>query len=354
MSYTASSAESRANSRPGLSPGSRPKARPLAIGDTLGLVAPSGSTKDAKAVANGIVALEKLGFKVQAGRSCSARRYGYLAADDKLRAADINEFFADPEVDGIVCFKGGYGTPRMLDLIDYSVVAANPKVFVGYSDITAIHLAFARYAGFPTFHGLMASSLAGSVDSFSREAWLACLTGDQALGELHYPPAKSARPAAEASLTLAGQAMVDEPVGPRALVTGRTTGVLMGGNLSLVAALTGTPYALEPEGKILFLEDVNEEPYRVDRMLTQLKLAGVFERCEGVVLGSWTHCEPEDPQRSLTLLQVFTDIIAPAGKPVLMDFPAGHCLPTLSLPLGVEAVLDADAGTLTITESATA
>jgi muramoyltetrapeptide carboxypeptidase len=301
----------------------------------LGLVAPSGSTKDAKAVAKGVAALEKLGFKVLVGRSCLAERYGYLAADDRLRASDINDFFADPQVHGIVCFKGGYGTPRMLDLIDYSVVAANPKIFIGYSDITAIHLAFAHFAGFPTIHGLMASSLAGKMDSFSRESWLACLTNSQALGQLPYPQPKPETP------------------GPGALVPGRAKGVLMGGNLSLVAALTGTPYALQPEGKIVFLEDVNEEPYRVDRMLTQLRLAGVFERCNGVVLGSWARCGPEDPEHSLTLLQVFQDVIAPAGKPVLMGFPAGHCLPTLSLPLGVEAVLDADAGTLTVTEAAT-
>jgi muramoyltetrapeptide carboxypeptidase len=332
------------------------------MGDTLALVAPSGSTKDAKAVAKGIAALEKLGFKVRVGRSCSAERYGYLAADDSLRAADINEFFADPQVQGIVCFKGGYGTPRMLDLIDYSVVAANPKVFVGYSDITGIHLAFARYAGFPTFHGLMASSLAGKVDSFSLDSWLGCLTSAQPLGELPYPQPKPAKPAAGNASSPSGTtgpaglvASSDqaEPTGPSSLVPGRAKGVLMGGNLSLVAALTGTPYALEPEGKIVFLEDVNEEPYRVDRMLTQLRLAGVFERCEGIVLGPWTHCEPEDPERSLTLLQVFTDVISPAGKPVLMGFPAGHCMPTLSLPLGVEVVLDADAGTLRVTEAAT-
>ena len=337
------------------------KPRPLVFGDTLGLVAPSGSTKDAKAVAKGVAALEKLGFKVLLGRSCLAERYGYLAAEDRLRASDINDFFADPQVDGIVCFKGGYGTPRMLDLIDYSVVAANPKVFVGYSDITAIHLAFARFAGFPTIHGLMASSLAGKMDSFSRESWLACLTSSRALGELPYPQPKTVPPTAEAPLAAVAstvtaftvQTEAAEPAGPCSLVPGRATGILMGGNLSLVAALTGTPYALQPEGKILFLEDVNEEPYRVDRMLTQLRLAGVFERCEGVVLGSWTHCEPEDPERSLTLLQVFKDVIAPCGKPVLMGFPAGHCLPTLSLPLGVEAVLDADAGTLRVTEAAT-
>ena len=332
------------------------KAKALVIGDTLGLVAPSGSTKDAEAVTRGKTALENLGFKVRLGRSCSAPRYGYLAADDTLRASDVNEFFADPQVNGIVCFKGGYGTPRILDLIDYSLVAANPKVFVGYSDITALHLAFARYAGFPTFHGLMAISLSGSVDSFSREAWLACLTSSQALGELLYPrselPKTSAAASTSPAVTVASASLASS-TSPVALVPGRAKGILMGGNLSLVAALCGTPYALEPEGKILFLEDINEEPYRVDRMLTQLRLAGVFERCEAVVLGSWTHCEPEDPERSLSLLQIFNDIIVPAGKPVLMGFPAGHGLPTLSFPLGVEATLDAAAGKLVITEPAT-
>jgi muramoyltetrapeptide carboxypeptidase len=314
----------------------RRKPRALRRGDTLGLIAPSGSTKDRGAAARGIAALEAMGFSVRAGRSCLAERYGYLAADDELRAQDINEFFADPAIDGIVCFKGGYGTPRILDRIDYAIVRENPKAFIGYSDITALHLAFARYAGFPTYHGLMAMSMLGGADDFSVEAWLGCVLAEGPLGTLAYPPASAD--------SLAPR--------PEALVGGQARGILMGGNLSLVAALAGTPYALEPEGTILFLEDVGEEPYRIDRMLTNLRLSGVFERCAGVLLGGWTNCEPEDPERSLSLRKVFEDVIAPSGKPLLMGFPAGHCVPTLCLPLGVEAALDADAGTLTMLEAA--
>jgi len=121
-----------------------------------------------------------------------------------------------------------------------------------------------------------------------------------------------------------------------------------------VAALTGTAYALDPRGKILFLEDIDEEPYRLDRMLTQLRLAGVFEQCEGIVLGNWNNCGAKDPTRSLTLAEVFRDVIGPSGKPCIRDFAAGHCVPTHTMPFGVEAFLDADKATLEITESATA
>jgi muramoyltetrapeptide carboxypeptidase len=170
-----------------------------------------------------MAALEALGFKVKAGQSCLVERYGYLAADDDLRASDINAFFAEPSIDGIVCFKGGYGTPRILDRIDYDTVRANPKAFIGYSDITALHLAFARYAGFPTYHGIMAMSMTGSADSFSIDAWLACIMASGPLGALAYPP-----PAAGVQAER-----------PTALVGGQARGVLMGGNLSLVAALAG-------------------------------------------------------------------------------------------------------------------
>jgi len=274
-------------------------------------------------------AIAAQGFKVVVGESCR-RKYGYLASPDELRASDIGRFFADRSIDGIVCMKGGYGTPRILDLVDYPAVAANPKVFAGYSDITGLHLAFQRFAGFPTFHSPMGISMDGVFDEFSAASWRAALMTPSPLGRL--PPLP--------------------PNTPKALVGGKARGPLIGGNLSLVAALTGTPYALVPDGAIIFLEDIDEEPYRIDRMLTQLRLAGVFKRCAGVVLGHWTRCEPKDAERSLTLEQVFADVIVPAGKPAITGFAAGHSIPTHSFPMGVEAVLDADAGTLEIVESA--
>ncbi len=307
--------------------------RALRLGDTIGMIGPSGSSKDPEMADKGAAALAAMGFRVVVGESCR-RKYGYLASSDELRASDLNAFFADDAIDGIVCMKGGYGTPRILDRLDYASIAAHPKVLAGYSDITGLHLAFRRHVGFPTFHTPMAVSMVGGFDDFSAASWMAALTTTAPLGRLSPPPV----PAGSADGV------------PVALVGGTARGPLIGGNLSLVAALTGTPYALVPDGAIVFLEDIDEEPYRIDRMLTQLRLAGVFERCAGIVLGHWTHCEPKDPDRSLTLPQVFADVIAPAGKPTMTGFAAGHSTPTLSFPMGVEAVLDADAGTLEIVE----
>lgn len=314
-----------------------PKA--LKPGDTIGMIGPSGSFKDQSMVERSAAAIAAQGFKVVVGESCR-RKYGYLASPDELRASDIGRFFADPAIDGIVCMKGGYGTPRILNLVDYKVVAANPKVFAGYSDITGLHLAFQHFAGFPTFHAPMGISMDGGFDEFSAASWRAALMTAAPLGKL-LPPL--------AGRDSSGQAGA---VAPKTLVGGKARGPLIGGNLSLVAALTGTPYALVPDGAIIFLEDIDEEPYRIDRMLTQLRLAGVFERCTGVVLGHWTRCEPKDPERSLSLEQVFADVIVPAGKPAITGFAAGHSVPTHSFPMGVEAVLDADAGTLDIVEAA--
>ena len=313
----------------------RALSKALRPGDTVGLIAPSGSAKDASMADRGAAILEAMGYRVVVGDSCRGK-YGYLAAPDSLRASDIEAFFADGAIDGIVCLKGGYGTPRILDMIDYDLVAANPKVFAGYSDITGLHLAFRRYAGFPTFHAPMATSMVGGFDEFSAASWKAALTTAGPLGRRPPLPTADGSP---------GRA-------PESLVGGKARGTLVGGNLSLVAALTGTPYALVPDDTVLFLEDVDEEPYRIDRMLTQLRLAGVFERCAGVVLGDWKDCGAKDEDRSLTLRQVFDDVIAPAGKPCMFGFAAGHSTPTHSFPIGVEAVLDADACTLDIVGSA--
>lgn len=311
----------------------RIKPRALKRGDLIGLVAPSGSVRDDAQVDSAIAMLQRFGFRVREGNTCRSR-YGYLAGSDEARATDINAFFADPAIDGIVCMKGGYGTPRILDRLDYDTITANPKVFIGYSDITGIHLALNR-RGMVTFHGPMGiSDVLLDDEDYSTASWLAALTSTKPLGLMANPATMPA---------------------PRTLVPGRATGELTGGNLSLVTALGGTPYALDARGKILFLEDIDERPYRVDRMLTQLRLAGVFEECAGVILGDWNNCVPEEGKASLSLEEVFMDVIAPSGKPLVMGLQAGHCSPTLSMPFGVQAVLDADASTpgLDIVEAAT-
>ena len=293
----------------------------LAAGDLIGLVAPSGGANDPSLLGRAVAALEGLGFGVKVGASCR-QTYGYLAGSDESRAADVNSFFADPAIRGIVCMKGGYGTSRILDALDYGAIARNPKVFVGYSDITGIHLAINRISSLVTFHGPMGISdtiLAG--ESFSTSSWLAALTSTELIGRMDNPPSVA-------------------PV--RVIVPGRARGELIGGNLSLVTALMGTPYELEARGKILFFEDISERPYRVDRMLTQLRLAGKFDECAGIVLGDWNDCGPEEGKPSFSLEEVFRDVIAPAGKPFIAGLQAGHCSPTMTLPFGVEAVLDAE------------
>jgi muramoyltetrapeptide carboxypeptidase len=239
--------------------------------------------------------------------------------------------FADPEVAAIVCLKGGYGAMRILDALDCGLAARNPKILVGYSDITALHLALNQRAGLPTFHGpmgLSAALLEG--DPASTSSWLAALTGT-APGRLENPPGRP-------------------PLW--ALAGGMARGPITGGNLSVIAATLGTPYELDARGKLLFLEDIDERPYRVDRMLTQLRLAGKFRDCAGIVLGDWNNCVADPGERSLELLEVFREVLVPAGKPILAGLQAGHCQPMLTFPLGVEAVLDADAGTLELVEAA--
>jgi len=306
----------------------KPKA--LTPGDTLGLIAPSGCVQDADRVDQAAACLSGLGFRVKIAPGCRAS-WGYLAGKDGVRAADLNAFFADPEVDGIVCLKGGYGTPRILDAVDYRSAARHPKVLVGYSDITGLHLALARKCGLVTFHGPMpGSDMLPEFDALSRAGWLSALMATDPLGPL-------ANPGADRLETLVG---------------GTARGPLAGGNLSLVAATMGTPYEIEARGRILFLEDVDEAPYRVDRMLTQLRLAGKFRQCAGILLGDWKDCAPGEGRPSLTLRQVFEEVLAPCGKPVSCGFRAGHCRPAATFPFGVEAVLDADAGTLEFTEAA--
>lgn len=306
----------------------RPK--PLKRGNTVGLVAPSSPTADYDIVRLSVERLMELGFSVSVGDSCYGE-YGYLSGKDDVRAGDINKMFADSSIHGIVCLKGGYGTPRILDKLDYEGIKDNPKVFVGYSDITALHIAFNQLCGIVTFHGPMAASdMVEGFDDFSKEGFLKAVTSMQPLGELHNPGT--------------------ETIG--SLVKGKASGTIIGGNLSLIAATLGTPYEIDTKGKLLLIEDIDEEPYKIDRMLSQLRLAGKFEDCGGIIIGDWNNCVPKKQRASLTLEKVFEDIIVPAGKPTLYNLKAGHCCPKITVPFGVEAEIDADSCTLTLKESA--
>lgn len=293
----------------------RPK--PLKKGDTIGLIGASSPTPSER-TKPAIEAMEKLGLKVIAGESCYAS-HGYLSGKDELRARDINRMFKNPSIAGVFCIRGGYGSARLLELLDFNIIKSNPKLFVGYSDVTALHIAFNQTCELITFHGPMPSTeLYKGVDSYTMDHYLNSIFSDKPLGLIQAP----------------------KGVETKTLVGGSSEGILTGGNLSLVAASIGTKYEIDTKGKILFLEEVDEEPYRIDRMLIQLKQSGKLDSAVGIILGSWTNCIAEEPEKSLTLKEIFEELIAPLNKPTIYDFPCGHSLPSVTLPLGAKVRID--------------
>lgn len=304
------------------------KPKKLRFGDTLGVVAPSSPSYEEERIEMGKRNLEEMGFKIKMGKSCYSK-YGYLSGRDDIRANDINEMFSDNEVDGIICLRGGYGTPRILDKIDYENIKRNPKVFVGYSDITAIHIAINKFCDLVTFHGPMVTEMNDKFHQFSKESLLKAIMESTVERTIINPNGESIK----------------------TIYKGCAEGILVGGNLSLISSTIGTPYEIDTKGKILFIEEINEEPYKVDRMMTQLKLAGKFNDSAGIILGDWNKCVPEEPERSLELLQVFEDILIPLKKPTIYNLQSGHCKPMITLPLGVEVFMDAGKGEVIIKES---
>ena len=309
-----------------------PRLRP---GDTVGLIEPAGFTDDAFDLEIVRETIAAMGLKPKPARHLVAR-YGYLAGKDAERAADVNTMFADPEVRAIFAVRGGWGCARILPYLDFPMIRANPKLLVGFSDITALHLAFAARAGFTTIHGPNAAS---SWPQFSWDAFRA-IAFDGATPTLLNPQAKEDR-----LVPLTGRV--------RTFHGGRASGRLLGGNLTVLAAMMGTPWLPDFNGAILFLEDVDEAPYRIDRMLTQLALAGVLGRLSAVVFGQCTGCAPSGPSYGgFTLSEVLEQHLGPLGIPAFQGAAIGHIANQFSLPLGVSAEVDADAGSIRLLEPA--
>ncbi len=306
------------------------KGRRLQFGDTIGFVAPSGVIREEGAIERGAEAAERMGFRVKLGAGCHGH-YGYLAGDDATRAADINAMFRDDSVDAIVCLRGGYGAMRILDRIDFDLIRANPKILMGFSDITALHIAMQEKCGLVTFHGPMgAANWADGMDDFTQTQMYRALMDATPLGDLPNPPDY-----------------------PRETVhPGTAEGQLVGGNLTLINGLLGTPWELDTRGRILFIEEIGEHTYCVDRMLTQLRLAGKFDDCAGVVFGNFNNCKVEYEQFGCTLEEIIRDVVVPCGKPVFTGLRCGHCRPNLTLPFGVQCRMDADKCCLTVLEAA--
>jgi muramoyltetrapeptide carboxypeptidase len=302
--------------------------RPPALrpGARVALVAAAGPVP-AGGVARAEARVRALGWEPVCGRHASGRR-GFLAADDEARAGDLNDALRDPSIDAVWLLRGGYGTMRILDAVDWSALAARPVPLVGFSDNTALHLAAMR-AGVVGFHG--PHPAAEDVTAFSLDALARTLTVPAAAGELPFPA-----PGARAESWTGGVA----------------EGPLVGGNLSVLAATLGTPYAVRAQSAILFLEEVGEHAYRVDRLLTQLRLAGVLEGCAGIALGAFSECPDEGRAGVPMLAEVVRERTADLGIPVAWGFPFGHVDDNWTLPVGVRARLDAGAGTLTLLEPA--
>ena len=316
-------------------PDARPIIKPRRVveGQTVGLVSPASASFEADSIELAKDQLEAMGLKVRIGAH-AFDRWGYFAGRDRDRADDINKMFADDDIAGIVCYTGGWGSPRVLPYLDYALIARKPKVIIGYSDITALLNAIHKRTGLVTFHGPGGSS---TIEPYSLENWRRIVMNAEPAGELRAPEKKSTE-------------LVDRTNRIVRLAPGKASGRLVGGNLTMVATLMGTPDQLVTDGRILFLEDVHEEPYRMDRMLSQLAQGGIFDRIAGFVWGRCSDCLIKGP--SFSIEDILRDRFGEGRAPAMSGLSFGHIAQKLTLPIGVMATLDANAGTLTIDEAA--
>ena len=316
------------------------KPKPLKTGDKVAVIAPS-SASDLKSVKNAEKKIRALGLTPVMFPTCYTN-YGHLSATDEERADDVNDAFKDETIKGIICLRGGYGTIRILDLLDYQIIASNPKVFVGFSDITALHTVFNQICKMVTFHGPMAATNFARVkndkvefDNYSFENLVKNIFTKEPMG-LHSNPNKDAL---------------------KSLNTGKAQGQLAGGNLTLLTATLGSKYEIDTRGKILFIEEIGEPVYKLDRMLTSLALAGKFHDCAGIILGTFVKCEREkkayEGGLDLPLEEVVDNTLVKYKKPIIYNFKAGHNFPQPTMALGTKVRIDADMKEVEFLESGT-
>ncbi len=309
----------------------------LKEGDTIGIVSPASAIFETEPYTIAQETFEAMGLKVKFGRHVKGR-YGHLAGTDEERAADINEMFKDKSVKAIIALRGGSGSARILDKLDYEGIRNNPKIFIGYSDITAIHLAIFEKTGLVTFHGPVAVS---SWNAFSRDSFKALLFAKAKF--LYKNPSY-----------INEDHLVNSTNRIRTIKSGKAKGKLLGGNLSVLTGIMGSEYFPKDwSDKILYLEDIGEKIYAVDRMLSQLYLAGIFNQIKGFVFGKCNDCEPGGSgYGSLTLEEVIDHYIKPLGIPAFSGAMIGHISDNSTIPNGVEAEIDADKGTIQLLSAA--
>jgi muramoyltetrapeptide carboxypeptidase len=320
----------------------------LNYGDTVGIVAPASAPPDPKAIDRSVDVLERLGFKPKLAANVR-RRWGFLAGSDRERAADLMKMFVDRKVNAILCVRGGYGTARLLPLLDYGKIRANAKIFIGYSDITSLHCAFLAIANLISFHGPMLNSdfIKDELPEFTLRSFLRTLMEPKAAGSIGTgSTAEGGGKKSQASVKRSEISV---------LHPGKASGQLMGGNLSILCATLATPFQPGFKNRILFLEDLDEVPFRFDRMLTQLLNAGLLQQVAGVAIGTNKNCI--DPNAKgckeyrQTVEDVFKERLAPLKVPVVLGLPFGHMPLNATLPVGARATLDGLKGDLVIEES---
>lgn len=279
--------------------------------ETIGVVAPA-SPEDNATISGKISTIKKYGFKVVEGPHLYDKK-GYLAGEDKDRADDINKFFANPEIDAIICFRGGYGCMRMAKYLDLNTIKKNPKIFCGYSDITLLLNYFSKKCSLVTFHGPMINSKLEDTQTLNSFLNLLCSKNDSFTYNLN-------------SLNCS------IPYNDRDF-----SGRLVGGNLAIICSTIGTPYEIDFTNSILLIEEINESPYAIDRMLTQLLCSQKLNSCKGIILGQFTDCGLKDYSKSLTVDEIIKDRLAPLNIPIISKFPFGHSYPNLVVPIGANA-----------------
>ncbi len=309
----------------------------LQKGDTIGLITPaSGLFETEQTKIEAREKMEALGFKVKFGKNVN-KKWGYLAGTDKQRIADIHDFFSDNAVKAIIAIRGGYGTGRLLRKLDYNLIKNNPKIILGYSDITSLLIAIHRKTGLVTFHGPVAIS---TFTNFTQKYFFKALTETIPVGEIEDVPFEENLQQSNRVWTVNG---------------GKATGRLTGGNLTLICMSLGTPYEIDTKDSILFLEEVGEEPYDLDRMLTQLYNAGKLDNCAGVVFDKMPKVKTASHlpgySSSLSVEDVISDRFKEYDYPVCLGLSLGHIKDKPTLPLGINAELNADSGRISLLES---
>jgi muramoyltetrapeptide carboxypeptidase len=306
------------------------KSKKLIKGDLIGIISPASAVENDKLIQSGINYLEGLGYRTEIGNNVGKVR-GYLAGTDEERVEDIHQMFSDKRVKAIFCLRGGYGAFRLLDKIDYKLIRKNPKIFVGFSEITSLQMAFLCKADLMTFAGpMVASNFSNEISSYTEENFWRIISSNKRPGRIDLSSNNSLSK----------------------IRTGEISGELIGGNLSVFTSILGSGYLPKLKNKILLLEEINEPPYKIDRMLNQLKLNNVFKKLNGIVLGDFSDCtEPNKNKKSLTLMEVWNDYFNSMKIPVLHSFPHGHIKDIVTLPIGSTIKINLNKNFVELTET---